>query len=469
MSDQELVHRTATELVDLMVHRQVSAREVLEAHLDRIERTNPAVNAVVTLVPEHARQLAANADAAIARGVALGPLHGLPALHKDLAETAGIRTTMGSPIYRDHVPTRTTLVVQRMVDAGAVTMGKTNTPEFGTGSQTFNAVFGSTRNPYDLSRTSGGSSGGAAAALASGMAPICDGSDMGGSLRNPASYCNVVGLRPSIGRVPTWPSPQNHFTLGCLGPMARTVADIALQMQVIARPDDRAAVHNGDVDFRAPLLVDQTGTTVAWSGTLDGLPIDPEITAALAPARALLGDLGCRVHDREPDFSGADEAFGILRAAYYRQMYKGFYDDRREELGDSVQWEIEQGLRLTVDDLGRAEVLRSQVHDRMYGFLTEYRFLVAPVTQLPPFDVTLHWPREVAGVPMSNYREWMTVCSRVTLAGLPAASVPFGFTRAGLPVGLQVIGRQGDDLGVLRLAASIEAATGTWKHRPPPR
>lgn len=466
MSYQELVFRTARELVLLMVTRQVSAREVLDAHLAQIERVNPEVNAVVTLVPEHARERAARADASIVRGVRLGPLHGLPVLHKDLAATEGIRTTQGSVIFKDDVPASNTLVVQRLIDAGAVTMGKTNAPEFGTGSQTYNRLFGVTRNPYDTSVTCGGSSGGAAVALACRMTPIADGSDMAGSLRNPASFCNVVGLRPSVGRVPAWPSPRTHFTLATYGAMARTVGDVALQMQVIARPDHRAAINAPVVDFGRPLEWDPAGTRVAWSTTLGGLPVDTRITETLAPAVRVLEDLGCHVEAREPDFSGADESFSILRAAYYRQAFGQFHEERPRDLGEETTWEVERGLGLTIDDLGRAELLRSQVHDRMYAFFADHRFLVAPVTQVPPFDVHEHWPKRVAGVEQTSYREWMRICSRVTLAGLPAVSVPFGFTAEGHPTGLQIIGRQGDDLGVLQLAAALETATGTWQ-RPP--
>lgn len=466
MSHQELVFRTARELVLLMVTRQVSAREVLEAHLDQIERVNPAVNAVVTLVPERARDRAARADALIVRGVSLGPLHGLPVLHKDLAATRGIRTTQGSVIFKDDVPSFNTLVVQRLIDAGAVTMGKTNTPEFGTGSQTYNQLFGVTRNPYDTGVTCGGSSGGAAVALACRMTPVADGSDMAGSLRNPASFCNVVGLRPSVGRVPSWPSPRTHFTLATYGAMARTVGDVALQMQVIARPDDRAALNAPVVDFGRPLECSVAGTRIAWSTTLGGLPVDRRITETLAPAVRVLENLGCHVEEREPDFGGADEAFAILRAAYYRQAFKQFYEERPWDLGDETTWEIERGLDVTVDDLGRAELLRSQVHDRMHAFFAGHRFLVAPVTQVPPFDVHEHWPKWVAGVKQTSYREWMRICSRVTLAGLPAISVPFGFTAEGHPTGLQIIGRQGDDLGVLRMAAAVETATGTWQRHP---
>lgn len=469
MADQQdLVFCTARELVGLMVGREVSAGEVLDAHLDQIERVNPKVNAVVTLVPEHARAMARRADEAISKGRTLGPLHGLPALHKDLADTAGIRTTYGSPITSDHVPHGNTLVVQRMIDAGVVTMGKTNVPEYGTGSQTYNAVFGATGNAYDPTLTCGGSSGGAAVALATGMAAVCDGSDMAGSLRNPAAWNNVVGLRPSTGRVPVWPNSQPFFSLGQYGPMARTVGDVALQMQVIGRPDTRAPLSLPEADFRAPLDHDFTGTRIAWSDTLGGLPVDERITAGMAPARALLTDvLGATVEDTEPNMTGVDEAFAILRAAYYWQGHAEDYRTRPDQLGESVHWEMEQGRKLSVEDLGRAEQLRAEAYDRMHTFLRDHAFLIAPVVQLPPFPIDQHWPLEVAGVPQTYYREWMRVCSRISLTGNPAISVPFSFTPDGLPVGLQIIGRHGDDFAVLRLAHAVETVTGTWKRRPP--
>ncbi|QKW25912.1 amidase [Streptomyces seoulensis] len=463
----DLVFRTARELVGLMVDRQVSAREVLDAHLEQIERVDPKVNAVVTLVPEHARAMARRADEAIARGRALGPLHGLPALHKDLADTAGIRTTYGSPLTAGHVPRRNTLVVQRMIDAGAVSMGKTNVPEYGTGSQTYNPLFGATGNAYDPTLTCGGSSGGAAVALATGMAAVCDGSDMAGSLRNPAAWNNVVGLRPTAGRVPVWPNPMPVFTLAQYGPMARTVGDVALQMRVVARPDSRALMNLPEADFGAPLDRDFTGVRVAWSSTLGGLPVDERITAAMAPARALLQDiLGAAVEDAEPDMTGVDEAFGIMRAAYYWQNHGEDYRAHRAQLDEGVRWEVERGRALTVLDLGRAERLRAEAHDRVHAFMAAHEFLIAPVVQLPPFPVQEHWPREVAGVPQTYYREWMRVCSRISLTGNPAVSVPFAFTPEGLPVGLQIIGRFGADFAVLQLAHAVETVTGTGKRRP---
>ncbi|MFJ8543317.1 amidase [Streptomyces sp. NPDC093586] len=464
--DAELVFQPARGLIGLMTSRQLSARELLDAHLQQIEKVNPQVNALVTVCADRACELAAAADAALAKGRVLGPLHGLPAAHKDLADTAGIRTTYGSPLHADHVPTRNHLVVQRMLDAGCVTLGKTNTPEFGTGSQTYNPVFGATANAYDPAKTCGGSSGGAAVALATGMAAVCDGSDMAGSLRNPASWNNVVGLRPSDGRVPQWPNDRPVFTLSVYGPMGRTVGDVALQMLVMARPSNRSILNLPPQDFHAVYDGDMTGTPVAWSDTLDGLPIDPALAEALAPARGLLTQLGCAVTDAEPDLTGVDEAFDIMRAAYYWQEHAQEYRDRPDQLGDSVRWEIEHGSRLTVEDLGRAETLRARAYDRMHDFLDTYRFLVAPVTQLPPFPIEQHWPETVAGVPQTYYREWMRVCSRISLTGNPAVSVPFGFTADGLPAGLQIIGRHGDDLGVLQLAQAVESATGTWRTRP---
>ncbi|MFD7921410.1 amidase [Streptomyces sp. NPDC059740] len=468
MSDRtDLVLRSARDLVAMMTSHEVSAREVLDAHLEQIEKVNPQLNAVVTLVPEHAGRLAERADRAVAKGRVLGPLHGLPVVHKDLADTAGIRTTYGSPLTADHVPERDTLVVERMVAAGAVTTGKSNTPEFGTGSQTYNRVFGATGNAYDPTLTCGGSSGGAAVALATGMAALCDGSDMAGSLRNPACWNNVVGLRPSTGRVPLWPNPRPVFTLAQYGPMGRTVGDVALLMQVLARPDSRSLLGAPEADFAAPLDRDFTGVRIAWSDTLGGLPVDPEVTAAMAPARILLADtLGASLGPAEPDLSGADEAFDIMRAAYYRGAHADTYRLHPDQFGESVVWEIEQGLRLTVDDLGRAETLRAAAHDRMHAFLADHEFLIAPVVQLPPFPVDEPWPREVAGVRQSYYREWMRICSRISLTGNPAASVPFGFTGAGLPIGLQVIGRHGDDFGVLQLAHAVETATGAWRRHP---
>ena len=326
--DAELVYLSAVELASRIKRKQVSAREVMAAHLAQIEAVNPKVNAIVTLVGERAMADAARADELQARGGALGPLHGLPVAHKDLVDTAGIRTTRGSPFYRDHVPTADALIVTRIRAAGAVTVGKTNTPEFGAGSQTFNTVFGATRNPYDLGKTCGGSSGGAAVALACGMLPIADGSDTGGSLRNPAAFCNVVGLRPSPGRVP---SPSGSWQpLSVSGPMARSVGDVALFLSAIAGPDPRSplSIQEDGARFRAPLARSFKGVRVAWWRGLGGIPFEPEIRRVVDASRRAFEDLGCVVEEAEPDFAGVDEAFQALR---YASNYPQYAPARRRK------------------------------------------------------------------------------------------------------------------------------------------
>jgi amidase len=308
VSAEELCHLSASDLAARIRTRQVSARELMSAHLAQIERINPKVNAVVTLVAERAMTDAARADEAQARGGTLGPLHGLPVAHKDLVDTAGIRTTRGSPFYRDNVPTRDALIVSRIRAAGAIALGKTNTPEFGAGSHTFNTVFGATRNPYDLSKTCGGSSGGAAVALACGMVPIADGSDAGGSLRNPAAFCNVVGIRPSPGRVPN--ESGSWSALSVLGPMARSVTDVALFLSAIAGPDPRSplSIQEDGARFRAPLDRSFKGTRVAWWRGLGGIPFDPEIRRVVDANRRVFEGLGCVIDEAEPDFAGVDQA-----------------------------------------------------------------------------------------------------------------------------------------------------------------
>src|SRR6266571_8381212 len=319
MSTTDICFMTATELARRIRAKELSARAVMEAHLTQIERVNPTVNAIVTLLPEHALAGARAADEALAHGAAVGPLHGLPIAHKDLFLTKGIRTTYGSRIYADFVPDQDMLIVERMRHAGAITIGKTNTPEFGAGSQTFNDVFGATLNPYDLTKTCGGSSGGAAVALACGMVPLADGSDLGGSLRNPASFCNVVGFRPSPGRVPTWPTSLAWNTLSVEGPMARSAQEVAFLLAVMAGPDPRApiSIDEPGAVSRRPLKCDLKGARVAWSRNLGKYPVQPLVNQVCDKARQIFLDLGCHVEDAEPDFSDANEAFQVLRGWTY--------------------------------------------------------------------------------------------------------------------------------------------------------
>ena len=465
---EELIFMTARELAHRIQAREISTVEVVQAHLEQITRVNPVINAIITLLPERALADARAADAALARGDSVGRLHGLPIAHKDTLATKGIRTTQGSPIYHDFVPEENALIVDRLQGAGAIPIGKTNVPEFGAGSQTFNTLFGTTLNPYDLSTTPGGSSGGAAAALATGMHPIADGSDLGGSLRNPGGYCNVVGFRPSPGRVPKINTKSAWFDMTVNGPLARTVGDVALMMSVIAGPDLRSPITLEDPGaiFTRPLERDFRGVRVAWSRDLGGLPVDPRTTAVLESQRGVFADLGIDLAEAEPDLSGADEVFHVFRAWDFESSYGDLYDSKRDQLKDTVIWNVEQGRALSRPDIGRASRLRSDLYRRAHDFFSTYEFLVLPVSQVPPFPADVPYPTEINGTPMATYIEWMRTCSRITVTGHPAISVPAGFTPDGLPIGLQIVGRARDDWGVLQLAHAFELATGYWRRRP---
>ena len=462
---KDLVFQPAVSLVKLLRTRKVSAGELMQAFIAQIERVNPKVNAIVTFLPELALQEAKALDR---KKGPQGPLSGLPIAYKDIVPTKGIRTTYGSTIYASNIPAEDHLIVGRLRAAGAITIGKTNTPEFAAGSQTFNKVFGATRNPYDLTKTAGGSSGGAAAAVASGMLPFADGSDLAASLRNPGNYCNVIGFRPTPGRVPGWPTNDAWDSLGVLGPIARTAADAALLLSAMAGPDPRSPVsiaEPGEI-FRKPLKRNFRKTRVAWSRDLGGLPMDPRVTAVLEKQRSIFKELGCVVEEAQPDFSGASEAFETLRALRFLASYGALLEKHRGQLKDTVIWNIEQGKRLRPDEIARAVVLRSELFQRMRAFLERYEFLLCPVNQLPPFPVDVEWPREVAGAKMENYLDWMKSCYYITITSHPALSVPAGFTAERLPVGIQIVGRYRDDAGVLQLAHAFEQASGAWKQRP---
>ncbi len=465
----EICFSPAKALARMIRDRVVSAREVMEAHLSRIEEVNPKVNAIVTCTAEEALKQARMADRALDRREDCGPLFGLPIAHKDLALTKGIRTTFGSPLLKDFVPDQDQLIVERLKKAGAIAVGKTNTPEFGAGSQTYNEVFGPTLNPYDLSKTCGGSSGGAAVALACGMVPLADGSDMGGSLRNPASFCNVVGFRPSPGRVPVWPTQVAWFTYTVDGPMARTVEDVSLMLSAIAGPDPRSPIcinEPGSV-FLRPLDRDFKGTRIAWGRDLNGLPVDPRVTEAIDAQRRIFESLGCISEDAEPDFADADEVFKAWRAWYVELHMAPLIETRRDEVKETLIWNAEQGQRLSGPDLGRVEIRRTRLYHRVREFLETYEFLILPVSQVPPFDVKDHWVREINDIRMETYIDWMKSCYFITTVGNPAVSVPCGFTPEGLPVGVQIVGRHQDDFGVLQMAYAFEQATGFHKRRPP--
>lgn len=459
---------TAVEMVDRIRRKQLSCREVMSAHLKQIDRVNPAVNAIVTLLAEQATENARKADEAQTRGASLGALHGLPVVHKDLFETAGIRTTFGSRIYKDNVPKRDAIIVERINGAGAICVGKSNTPEFGAGSQTFNEVFGATKNPYDLTKTCGGSSGGAAVSLACGMVPIADGSDSGGSLRNPASFCNVVGLRTAPGRVPAHATGNAWLTIAVQGPMARTVSDLALLLSVISGPDDRSpiSITEPGARFAGNLKRDFKGVRVAWYRDMGGIPFEPPVTNVVNAQRKVFEDLGCIVEEAEPDWTGAHDGYDTLRAWNYVATQEANVQSHRDLMKDTILWEVERGSKLTGADIARANAQKAMAWDRMRVFQEKYEYFIAPTCQVLPYDLTKPYPSEINGAKMSSYIEWQKSCILISALENPAISMPCGFTSAGLPVGLQIVGRHREELSVLQLAYAFEQATH-WSQRNP--
>jgi amidase len=462
----DVTAQSAVQLAARIRRKELSAREVLEAHLARIERVNPRVNAIVTLVPDKARAWAKAADEKQARGEPLGPLHGLPVAHKDLVDTAGIRTTKGSSYYANNVPASDALIVKRIRRAGAITLGKTNTPEFGAGSNTFNPVFGATHNPYDLSRTVGGSSGGAACALTCGLVPIADGSDTGGSLRNPAAWNNIVGFRPSPGRVPD--DDGSWSPLSTSGPMARSVADVAVFLSAIAGfyAGDPTALADDPHVFGKPLATSHKGARIAWFTDMGGLPFEPEIRRVVNGNRHAFADLGCIIEDAEPDFSGVDEAFQTLRHLDYHAKYASLAREHPTMVKDTVKWEIAEAERQTAVDAARANARQAKMWKDATAFFSKYDAFVCPVTQVEPFVQSTEYPTTVNGVAMPTYIDWMRSCWYVSFMHCPAISVPAGFSAQGLPVGLQIVGKPRGDLALLQLAHAFEQRTMHGARRP---
>ena len=468
-SDSDLVFAPAGDLVHWLAERRLGAEELMSRFLARIEAVNPKVNAIVTLLPEVALEGARAADAALARGEPPGPLHGLPIAVKDLSLTRGIRTTFGSPIYRDFVPEEDELYVERLRAAGAIIIGKTNTPEFGAGSQTFNQVFGATRNPYATGRTCGGSSGGAAVAVACGMLPLADGTDMGGSLRNPASWSNVVGFRTSPGRIPSWPHAMLYDPLSVAGPIGRRVADAALLLSAMAGPDRRAplSIETPGSAFRESLDRDFEGTRIGWSPTLGGYPVEPVVLDVCGTAIGRFAELGCAVEEADPDLRDVDEIFQTLRAFSFAMAHEEHIRDHREALKDTVIWNTEKGLALGGMEVVHAEVKRAALHDRVVEFFDRFDYLVCPTTQVPPFSVETDWVREIDGVELATYIDWMAACYAITVTGCPSISVPAGFTADGLPIGIQIVAPPKCDFEALQLAHAYEGVADFAARRPP--
>ena len=469
MTESEICFMSARQMTELIRQKKLSAREVMQAHLKQIARVNPKVNAIVTLVPEEELMVQAlAADEAAAKRNFKGPLHGLPVGVKDLHATRGIRTTFGSPLYKDDIPNADCLVVEREKNAGAIVIGKTNVPEWGLGSQTFNPVFGATHNPYDLTKTCGGSTGGGSVALACGMVPLADGSDMGGSLRNPPNFCNVVGLRTSPGRVPNPPSGLGWFTLSVAGPVARNVADCAFFLSVLA-----------GFDRRSPISIDQTGKQFAetlggrsFKGARVamfkdmGLPWELEVKSAVLAQRKVFESFGCIAVEAEPDFTDANECFVSWRHWSVEAQFGDILEANSDKLNEYVHWHVQEGRKLTGPYLSRLEVKRTALYQRMRRFMEQYEFFVLPVNQVLPFDVQTRYPTEIAGVKMENYIAWMKSAYYISTVGNPAISIPCAFSKSGLPIGMQIVGRHNDDWGVLQMGYAFEQATGIGKRRP---
>lgn len=466
----DVIFASARDLAHQIRSRQVSCREVMTAFLAQIARLNPQLNAIVARLDDDAcLALADTADAALAKGASIGPLHGLPTAFKDLEPAVGFPQSKGSPLFKTFMPDADSVLVERIRRAGAIPIGKTNVPEFGMGSQTYNTVYGTTLNPYDRTKTAGGSSGGAAAALAAGMLPIADGGDLGGSLRNPANFNNIVALRPSVGLVPVAPSPIPFLGVSTKGAMARSVADVAFGLSAIAGADarDPQSWASDPRAFAAPLDRDWRGTRVAWAIDLGGLPLDPRVRKVLETKRKTFEDLGCIVEDACPDFGNVNEIFLTLRTWASWTTYKDLLAAHRSQFKPDAVWDIESGAHLTGEEIGRALVQQGQLMERMRAFHEKYRFLVCAVNQVPPFDAREPWPASIDGVKMENYVAWMKTAYWISTTCCPAISVPAGFTDDALPVGIQIVGRYRQDLGVLGIAHAFEQATGFGKRRPP--
>jgi len=474
MAANDITELDAIALSRSIAARRVSCVELMNATLDRIERLNPEVNAIVSL-RDRASLLAEarTRDDQIARGEVLGPLHGFPHAVKDLVLTAGIRTTFGSPLFRNFVPDHDSIMVERLKRAGAIIIGKTNTPEFGLGSHTFNDVFGATRNAYDQTRSAGGSSGGAAVALALRMLPLADGSDYAGSLRNPAAWNNIFSLRPSPGLVPAelpdlfFPSP------GVLGPMARTVPDLGLLLS-IQSGGDRRVPSSLPVDpavFAAPIGTDISGVRIAWCGDFGGhIPFEPGVLELCEAATRVFADLGCIVEAAAPAYplERLWRDFVTLRSWHIASGDAALYRDeaKRALLKPELIWEIERGLALTGQDVAEASVGRSDWYRAVALFFSAFDFILLPSAQLFPFPVEWRWPREIAGTALETYHRWMENNILITMSGCPALNVPVGFDLRGLPMGMQIVAPIGGERRLLQLAEAYDQATQWTQHQP---
>lgn len=465
----EILRMSAADLVSAIGRGEVSAREALDAHLERIDEVNPAINAVVTVDPERARDAADTADRLTTSGAKTPPLHGLPMTHKDTHAVAGMRSTNGSRIFTDHVPEEDDLVVARLRAAGVVATGKSNVPEFGAGSHTFNEVFGTTTNPYDPTLSAGGSSGGVAAAIAVGIQPLGEGSDVGGSLRIPASFCGVVGFRPSYGVIPSPTPVDDQAWLGRTGPMAREVSDIALFMSAVSGPSDRvvpAAPLTGD-DFSEPIVGDLRGVRIGWSPDLGlGVPVEPEVLDVLTRRLRVFEEAGASVEEAAPDLTDADEVFLTTRALNFATAFGPLVREYRDLIKPEVVWNVESGLALRTSQIIDATLARTRLAAAVRDFYSRYDLFVSPAAQVLPFDARSRYPSSINGMETAGYLDWMRSAWVLSATGLPILAVPAGFTGMGLPVGFQMAAGHYRDVELLRYTKAFEDRTRCVDQRP---
>lgn len=467
----ELARMSARDVVAALKRGDVSPEMAIDAALERIRETDPDINAVPTLCEDRARSRARSLP--VERPDDAGYLHGLPVLIKDLTDVEGVRTTYGSPVFAGHVPDRSDIVVERIEHMGGVVLGKTNTPEFGAGSQTFNTVFGTTRNPWDRSKTVGGSSGGGAAALAVGSAWLATGSDLGGSLRNPSSFCSVTGIRCSSGTVPHGPRELAWDSLMIDGPMARDIPDLAMFLDTMSGHDPRDPLSRprapdpagGPASYTAALAPGAWPDPprirrVAWTTGFGYLPCDREVASTIERAAGLFADLGAEVVPATLDLRQAEDIFQTLRADLLATDKGALYAAHRDALKEDLRWNIERGLGLKLGEAGQAARARGRMLAEVQEFFTEHDLLLAPAAMVPPFSADLAWPRSVEGVEFENYVGWLMTAATISLTDCPALSVPCGFTAAGLPVGLQMVAPARHEGRLLYWAHRFESVVG---------
>ncbi|MBG6084838.1 amidase [Zhihengliuella flava] len=465
----DLLEQSATELTALLAAGEVSSRELTQAQLDRIAAVNPSLNAIVTVDEEGAMERAHAADQALTRGGPTGPLHGLPMTHKDTHLVAGMRSTNGSPALADHMPGRDDVIVARLRAAGVVATGKSNVPEFGAGSHTFNEVFGTTVNPYAPTRSAGGSSGGLAAALAARIQPLGEGSDMGGSVRIPASFCNVFGFRPSVGVIPM-PSDRNAWAwLGRVGPMARSVEDLELFMRATAGPAPELQLQ-APLDaaaFGGPAPEDLRGVRIGVSYDFGlGVPVEAPMLEALDRTIATFEALGATVEQASPDLGEADRVFGNTRAFDFANSLGSLVDSRPELVKPEVIWNVEKGWALSAREIMETTAAATRLQAKVRTYFASYDYFLSPGAQVLPFDATLRYPQQVAGVESQTYLDWMRSACLISATGLPTVAMPAGFSASGLPTGVQLTGYHYRDPQLLRVARCYEEATGYARRAP---